>query len=199
MFTGIVQDLGKVQSFDQIKTGFQLSIIAKKSFRLRVGDSLAVNGCCLTVTEKNQAGYSFQVIPETIEKTDFCKLQIGSRVNLEPPVKAQDLLSGHLVSGHIDDVGKIKKITRNKDGVIMQINYAPKFGKYLINKGSIAVDGVSLTIVKATENNFTVALIDETLNKTTLGIKKKNDLVNLEFDLIAKYLESIVKHEKTKR
>lgn len=158
---------------------------------MKLGDSIAVNGVCLTVVSFSSAGFTAEVMAETLAKTNLGDLSPGMKVNLERALRLSDRLGGHLVSGHVDGVGVITGKTQQDIAVVTEITYPQSMGKYLIPKGSVAIDGISLTIVNVSAAAFTVSLIPHTRGLTTLGLKKPGDKVNLEADVVAKYLEKL--------
>jgi len=193
MFTGIVEDLGKVQSLQKGSHSARLRITSGLIVSdVKLGDSIAVNGICLTVTSFDSSGFTVDVMLETLKKTTLGELKPGQEVNLERALRLSDRLGGHLVSGHIDGVGTVIKRTEQDIAVVMRINYPPQLGKYLVPKGSVAIDGTSLTVVDVQPDSFSVSLIPHTRGITTLGHKQTGDTVNLEMDVVAKYLEKIV-------
>jgi riboflavin synthase len=190
MFTGIIQDIGKVESAVKREGNLVLRITSDVlSSGLEIGASVSINGACQTVTELHNNSFVVEAISETLEKTDLGGLKTGSVVNLELPLTPQSLLDGHLVQGHIDCTGKISKISPQSGSVIFSIDYPREFDKYLIEKGSVAVDGISLTVTGTSSGSFETAIIPHTLKNTILANKKTGDKVNLEFDMIAKYIE----------
>jgi riboflavin synthase len=165
---------------------------------VKLGDSIAVNGICLTVVDFNNISFTAEVMAETLTKTNLGDLKPEVKVNLERALRLCDRVGGHLVSGHVDGVGIITRQTRHDIALVSEISYPEEIGKYLIPKGSIAIDGISLTVVNVTSTVFTVSLIPHTRGITSLGLKKVGDKVNLEADVIAKYLEQLVQpSEKT--
>ena len=187
MFTGIIQSVGEVAS----SSGRRLAVRIPDS-RGRIGDSLAVNGICLTITRQQgrppRRVAFFDVSPETRKRTTLADLRPGTRVNLEHPLRLSDELGGHLVQGHVDGTGRVMEIQPDSTGgQIMWLSAPAEVSRYLVPKGSVAVDGVSLTVVKAGRGRFSVALIPHTLSHSNLGRLKKGDPVNLEADLFAKY------------
>jgi len=193
MFTGIVEELGILQTVKKDAINLELTIKAEKILQeIGLGDSIAVNGICLTVTGFSKNNFTVDVMPETFRKTSLAQVQIGSRVNLERALTLQSRLGGHLVSGHIDGVGIIKSKIREKNALIITITAPEQILKYIIPKGSIAIDGISLTIVDHNKDSFWVSLIPHTASLTTLGWKKEGEMVNLEADMIARYLEKLV-------
>lgn len=187
MFTGIIKTVAKVKKAEK-QNGSLFFIIQKpQGWKIKTGDSIATDGACLTAIKVNQKNYTVELMPETLHKTSFGK-KIPTAVNLEPALKLKDKVDGHFVLGHVDAIGRIEKITKQGLSLVYQISFPKSFAKLAVDKGSIAVDGISLTVVKVLKNSFTVALMAYTLNQTTLGRKKVNEPVNLEFDIIAKYL-----------
>ena len=156
------------------------------------GDSIAVNGCCLTVVEHGDGWWAADAVEETLRRTCLGALVPGDRVNLERPVRLSDRLGGHIVQGHVDGVGEIIARTPSEHWEVVEIGLPDGLGKYLVDKGSITVDGVSLTVVEAKANTFTVSLIPETLARTTLGVRQPGDRVNLEADVLAKHVEKLL-------
>ncbi|GIW84509.1 MAG: riboflavin synthase subunit alpha [Gemmataceae bacterium] len=193
MFTGLVQSMGMVRWQGGDQSGRRMLIGgAPLVERLSAGDSVAIDGVCLTVTAKEGDGFAVQVGPETLARTTLGQLRPGDMVNLEPALRAGDPLGGHLVTGHVDTVGTIVAEAHEGEWRYVDIRYPSSFADYLAPQGSIAVDGVSLTVVSCTEDHFRVMLIPHTLAVTTLGRKGAGAPVNLEFDLIAKYICRLV-------
>ncbi len=194
MFTGIVSEAGKVIEFREGKRAWHLKIEAHEVTRdVAMGDSIAVNGCCLTVVKFDETSLSFDLLGETVRLTAFADLAVGQAVNLESSLRFNGKVGGHFVSGHVDAVGEVVKAeTRGKD-LYLQVRIPPEFAGYLVYKGSIAIDGVSLTVAEVFENSFAVWLIPHTLEVTNLSEKAEGSKVHLEFDLLAKYVESLLK------
>ena len=193
MFTGLVEALGAVTQGRVEGTGRTLTVADPPlPAESRLGDSVAVNGCCLTVVQRDDAGFTFQAGPETLCLTNLGELSEGSRVNLERPLRVGDRLGGHFVQGHVDAVGRIAE--RKRDGAWETVWFScpPELTRYMVRKGSIAVDGVSLTLVDVLPDGFSVALIPHTLDMTTLGFKQAGDAVNLEADCLAKHVEKLL-------
>ncbi len=193
MFTGLVEETGKL--FEKIKTGdgFQLSFTAKKVMDdLEIGSSICVNGVCLTVVKKDFEHFSVDAIEETLKKTNLGSLQNGDKVNLERPLKADARLGGHFVLGHVDTTGKIVNIQELTNSHFVTISYPKEFKNYLIFVGSISIDGVSMTVAQLNDNTFSVGIIPHTWNETIFSSKKNGDSVNLEFDVLGKYVERIM-------
>lgn len=202
MFTGIVVELGKVYEIQKLAQGARLRIYSKDLInRASIGDSISVNGVCLTVCEidKSKSVISFDVSHETLQKTTLGELRKDEPVNLEPALTLNTPLGGHIVSGHVEGLGKIKKIEKIGNDLKIEIEAPEEILRYCIKKGSIAVDGVSLTIVDLYSNSFTVVLIPHTAKMTTLGFKKIGSSVNLESDIIAKYIEKFVNQFKNNK
>jgi riboflavin synthase len=200
MFTGIITAKGKLKEIKKAGKIYQLGIIGEgKISGLKKGDSIAVDGVCLTLKENKNGILYFDVIPTTFNNTRFKYIRTGCILNLELPVKIDSFISGHLVTGHVDCVGQIKNIKKAKDGYSMDIKFPNEYKIYVVEKGSIAVNGVSLTIQKIKGNYFSVDLIPITLNHTNLGVTKIGDKVNLEFDYIGKYILNYLKNLKFER
>jgi len=188
MFTGIVEEMGKVSSAQS--SG--LSIEADKSLEgIEMGDSVAVNGVCLTVAEFNDERFSAAVMPETLKRTNLGSLAAGDKVNLERALTLQKGIGGHLVQGHIDGTGRVSSIAPEGEAILITIKALSPVMRYIVEKGFIAVDGVSLTVVSCNAASFTVSMVGYTREHTTLGVRKAGDEVNLEVDIIAKYVERL--------
>jgi len=194
MFTGIVEELGSIAG---IKKGARSAVLRVDSTvvigDVKLGDSISVNGVCLTVVGFTKSSFSAEVMAETLRRSNLGGLKSGGKVNLERALRPTDRLGGHFVSGHIDGVGTIKSVVKEDIADVFTIFAPVSVMKYVIEKGSIAVDGISLTVVDLTEDAFRVSLIPHTSANTTLGFKKAGDTVNLESDLIAKYIERLLK------
>jgi riboflavin synthase len=188
MFTGIIQNMAKVQKLERSSDSIVLTMQTPKKWQIKPGDSIATDGVCLTVTKVSKSTYKTELMTETLSKTTFGN-KIPNRLNLERPLKLNDFLNGHIVQGHVDDVGRIAGIKSNGSSKIIKVSFNKKFASYVVPKGSIAIDGVSLTVVECQPNWFSVSLVKYTLDHTNLGKKKSGDLVNLEFDIIAKYAQ----------
>ena len=193
MFTGIVENVGKVISLTEMSESWRLELdLPFDSFDgLEAGASLAVNGCCLTFREDSKGIASFDLLDETLEKTNLGNLKQGSLVNLERSLLANGRLGGHFVTGHIDACGKIEVFEERGKNLYLQFQVPESFTQYLVDKGCIAVDGCSLTVCDVKDSSFAVWLIPHTLGKTNLLSKKVGDFLNLEFDLLAKYVEKL--------
>ena len=194
MFTGLIAELGKVENLKKENNSYRLTIQADKiTPLLKLGESVCCNGACLTVTKFTKNTFTVDVMPETARRTTIGSLQNGSRINLERTLHLTDGLDGHIVSGHIDGVGTISKIVQEGIAKVVTVSAVPELLHYVVEKGSIAIDGISLTVAQVTNSSFTVSLIPTTVKDTTLGFKKAGDKVNLETDIIGKYVEKMLK------
>ena len=190
MFTGLVQHLGEVVAVLDAPPGKRLVVGAGPlAVAAELGDSIAINGCCLTVVAAAGEQLSFEAGPETLARTNLGQLAVGGRVNLEPSLRVGDKLGGHFVSGHIDAVGTLEARQDDGEWCTLWFAFPPTLGRYMVSKGSIAVDGVSLTLVAVERQRFSVALIPHTLAHTTLGSLPPGGSVNIEVDMLAKYVE----------
>ena len=189
MFTGLIEEIGKISSFEAIDNSKKLTISAQKILEdIHIDDSICVNGVCLTVTRFTAKSFIVQVVDETLSKTNLGNLKEHDSVNLERSLRPTDRLGGHFVQGHIDGIAKIIDIKPQSAGRLIQISLPDALKQYMIERGSIAIDGISLTIAQKDENVITIALIPHTLTKTTIGIRKNGDSVNIEADLLGKYI-----------
>ncbi len=196
MFTGLIQEIGLVKRAVREKGVLRLAIEAPKVSReLRVNDSVAVSGVCLTVVALAVPLFEVEVVEETLRKTTLSGWQAGQRVNLEPCVRLSDRLGGHLVQGHVDAVARVAGIRYQQGGVLLTLKLPPPLMKYVIPRGSIAVDGVSLTVARLNDNQVAISLIPHTLEHTTLSDLKPGDAVNIEVDLVGKYVERLFPHQ----
>ena len=193
MFTGIVRELGTVVALERGRGSAQLVVDAPATAAEgpRVGDSVALNGCCLTVTSLAGSQLSFTAVPETLERTSLGSLVEGSRLNVEPALRVGDALGGHIVQGHVDGLGTVSEVVPEGDGTRITISGGEDLLRYCVYKGSIALDGVSLTIAAIGNEHFEIALIPHTLEVTTLGELSSGDRVNLEVDVLAKHVERL--------
>jgi riboflavin synthase len=189
VFTGLVQDLGTVAAVDAAADGVRLTVAT--GLELSGGDSVAVNGVCLTATEVTVDGFSADVMHETLRRSSLAGLGPGDRVNLELPLRAADRLGGHFVQGHVDGLGTVSGVREDGFARVVTIAAPPELLRYVVEKGSIAVDGVSLTVSGIGDDWFAVSLIPETLERTILGTAVPGQLVNLEVDVLAKYVEKV--------
>jgi len=193
VFTGLVQDLGQVDAVDATGDGARLRLRTALAGEVREGDSVAVNGVCLTATAVDADGFAADVMHETLRRSSLAQAVPGGRVNLELPLRASDRLGGHVVQGHVDGVGRIAAVREDGFARVVTVAAPPELLRYVVEKGSIAVDGVSLTVARLDDEGFDVSLIPETLERTTLGAAAVGDAVNLEVDVLAKYVERLVR------
>ncbi len=192
MFTGIIEEIGKVSDVNPIPGGKTIKISAVKILNdISVNDSVSVNGVCLTATKVDEQGFKVDAVGVTLEKSTFSELQISSPVNLERSLKLSDRLSGHFVLGHVNGTGVIKEIIKLGDNYLMRVNVPDNMKKYLIDEGSITIDGISLTIAELKDSTIGISIIPHTWNKTTLQYKNAEDRVNIETDVLAKYAEKL--------
>jgi riboflavin synthase len=193
MFTGLVQDLGTVAAVDDTPDGVRLRLRTSLADQVGEGDSVAVNGVCLTATEVADGAFAADVMQESLRRSALRTVASeGARVNLELPLRASDRLGGHVVQGHVDGVGTVRSVREEGFSRVVAIEAPPDLLRYVVEKGSIAVDGVSLTVSRIDDASFDVSLIPETLERTTLGGAAPGMLVNLEVDVLAKYVEKLV-------
>lgn len=193
MFTGIVEEIGSIKS---IKKGTKSSVLTINASTIledtKIGDSICTNGVCLTVSNISLSGFDADVMAETLRKSNLENLTIGSKVNLERALNLKTRLGGHLVSGHIDGIGKITSMIKEDNAIWVDINTSPEILKYIVYKGSVAIDGISLTVAYIDDKSFKVSIIPHTLDKTILSNKTIGDTVNLECDVIGKYVEKLL-------
>ena len=195
MFTGIIQALGTMSRLIRQGDEGLLSITTDLPLDdVRIGDSIAVNGVCLTVTAKGSQTFTADVSAETLARTNLGSLHPGASVNLEKSLRLQDFLGGHLVLGHVDGLGRISEKTVRTKSLLFVFEVPDRLSKYIVEKGSLAVDGISLTVNRCVRNQFHVNMIPHTAHKTTLGSKRVSDLVNIETDIIGKYVERLMQH-----
>ena len=195
MFTGIVEELGTVAAVHDQGDAIRLSVRAVTALDgTRLGDSISVNGCCLTVAAIEGDTWTADLMQETLDKTSLAGVAPGDKVNLERAMTAGTRLGGHLVQGHVDGVGAVVRRTPSEHWDVVEISLPPELARYVVPKGSICVDGVSLTVVEVGPESFTVSLIPETLSRTTLGTRRPGDRVNLETDVIARHVEKLMPH-----
>ena len=194
MFTGIVEETGRVEGLSKTSSGISLQIaVGRTAENLKVGDSIAVNGCCLTVVAIRDGSHlQFDLLNETWERTNLQFVSAGSLVNLERPLRADGRLDGHFVTGHIDGLGRIVRWERTGADHVLDIAPPAELMRYIVQKGSIAVDGISLTVAAVREKTFTVWIIPHTFEITALRERKVNDAVNLEIDILGKYVEKFL-------
>ncbi|MFD7500455.1 riboflavin synthase [Streptomyces sp. NPDC059850] len=196
MFTGIVEELGEIVAVENLDDASRFQVRGPVVTEgARHGDSIAVNGVCLTVVDTGDGHFSADVMAETLNRSSLGALTVGSRVNLERPMALGGRLGGHLVQGHVDGTGTLVEREPSEHWEIVKISLPAGLGRYVVEKGSITVDGISLTVVDAGPDYFTVSLIPTTLDLTTLGVKQPGDPVNLEVDVLAKYVERLLNHD----
>lgn len=193
MFTGIVEEMGAVVSVEKTLKGARLTVLASIVMDdLKIGDSVSVNGVCLTAVSIGKSDFSVDVSPETLAVTTLGGVAVGAPVNLERAMRFNERIGGHLVAGHVDGVGVVKSRRQEGESIVMTVEAPSSILRYCVTKGSIAVDGVSLTINEVTDRAFSVAIIPHTAKVTTLGLKQVNEFLNLESDLIGKYVERLL-------
>ena len=192
MFTGLVADLGTVSDVAATADGVRLQVATPLAAELSEGDSVAVNGVCLTAVSADAQGFTAEVMNETLRRSSLAEVAAGRRVNLELPLRAQDRLGGHVVQGHVDGVGAVSAVEDDGFARVVTIEAPAGLLRYVVEKGSIAVDGVSLTVASVSPDTFAVSLIPETLERTNLGAAAPGTPVNLEVDVLAKYVEKLV-------
>ncbi|MFS0553520.1 riboflavin synthase [Brevibacillus sp. 179-C9.3 HS] len=193
MFTGLVEEVGVLESIQGNEQASRLIIRAQQVLEgVKIGDSIAVNGICLTVTSYTNRQFSVDVMPQTMNKTSLRQLRSGQRVNLERAMRLGDRFGGHIVSGHVDGTGTVVSREVNANAVLFQIEASSQLLKYVIARGSICIDGISLTVVDVENSRFTVSIIPHTLANTSLADRRPGDMVNLEADVIGKYVERLL-------
>jgi len=192
MFTGLVLGVGRIASMERSESGARIVIETPLVAELHTGDSIAVNGVCLSATSLRNGSFLADAMNETLSRTSLGDLAPGAQVNLELPLRASDRLGGHMVQGHVDGVGRVASVREDGFARRIEIEAPPELLRYVIEKGSIAVDGVSLTVSAVVSRSFTVSLIPETLQRTNLGQAAPGDRVNLEVDVLAKYVEKLM-------
>ena len=196
MFTGLIQEVGTIVSVVQNTEGKEFIIKAPSLIKeIQIDDSVATNGCCLTATQIKGDTFKVQAVHMTLQKTSVGMLKSGDKVNLELSLRPNDRLGGHFVQGHVNAMGQIKQIKTTGENWEIEVSIPPELRKYMISEGSVCLDGISLTIAKLTPSSLTVAIIPHTLEKTTLGTKKVGDHLNLEVDMIAKYIENFLRFD----
>jgi len=199
MFTGIIEEIGKVEQVSLSGTNLRLKVKASRILSdLKPGDSMNINGACQTVVEVKDNHFTVEAVEETLRRTNLGQLRTGDSVNLERALRISDRLGGHLVSGHVDFVGRIKSINQKDQSQVFEFEIPPEYLTHFVEKGSVAIDGISLTVVQIFKTWFIVSIIPFTMKNTTLGTKKIGDAVNIETDLIGKYVERILTARKDK-
>lgn len=200
MFTGIVEEIGSISGIKQGKNSEILTIKAKKVLEdTKIGDSIAVNGICLTVTALSSDSFTADVMHETINRSSLSKLKYGSKVNLERAMPVNGRFGGHIVSGHVDGIGTIINIKPDDNAIWYKIQANQQILKYIVEKGSITIDGISLTVAKVSETDFSISAIPHTVEQTILKEKRQGDIVNLETDILAKYIEKLLNSTQNKQ
>jgi len=195
MFTGIIEEMGTVEKL-WIGSSYRLRIRAKKVLQgTKPSHSIAIDGVCLTATEVDRESFSVEIMAQTLNKTNLSLVKEGDKVNLERATSLSSLLGGHIVTGDVDGVGKISRMDKRVGETVMQIEFLPRLARYIVNQGRVSLNGVSLTVADCRASNFTVHLIPFTLNNTTLGQKKRGNLLNLEVDIISKYIEKMIQSQ----
>jgi riboflavin synthase len=192
MFTGLIADVGGVIALERDDAGATLRIRTRLAEQLQEGDSIAVNGVCLTAAEVGDESFRAEAMLQTLERSSLGELHPGARVNLELPLRAGDRLGGHVVQGHVDGTGTVSEITQEGFARVLEIETDPRLERYLVEKGSVALDGVSLTVSALREHGFSVSLIPETLKRTSLGGIVEGAVLNVEVDILAKHLERLM-------
>ena len=199
MFTGIVEEKGSVRYMQLTGESGVLAVKAKKVLeRTKIGDSIAVNGVCLTVTSLQPDGFTADVMAETIRRSSLGSCKVGSQVNLERAMAADGRFGGHIVSGHIDGTGVIRSLTREENAIWVSIGTSPQILHLIVEKGSICIDGISLTVAAVDGEGFSVSTIPHTVAQTNLSQRRRGDPVNLETDVVGKYIEKLLRPEETK-
>ncbi|MDQ4071727.1 MAG: riboflavin synthase [Actinomycetota bacterium] len=198
MFTGLVEDRGRVRRSEGAR-GVRLTVATRLAAELEPGDSVAVNGVCLTATTEAGGAFTADVMAETARSSSLAALADGDEVNLELPLRAGERLGGHIVQGHVDGVGEVEWTEAEGAARVVRVAASPELLRYVVEKGSIAVDGVSLTVASVDDQGFTVSLVPETLARTTLGAARAGRAVNLEVDMLAKHLEKLLAHREVAR
>ena len=193
MFTGIIEELGKIQEIETRSSGMRFTISAKLVMDdLNIGDSISINGVCLTVTEKKEKEFSLDLVPETLDKSNLGELIEGNYVNLERAMQTSDRFGGHILQGHVETLGVILDKQTFEDNAVLSVGLDLEWIRFCIPKGSISLDGISLTIAKIDANIIEIVLIPHTLENTTLGLKSKSDTLNIETDIIGRYVDRLI-------
>lgn len=193
MFTGIIEEVGSIERIKQTGNAILMTIASKKLLEdVKLGDSIAVNGVCLTVTSFDKGSFTVDVMPETVKATSLKQLSRGSNVNLERAMAAGGRFGGHFVSGHVDGIGEVIKKQKQDNAIYYEIEVSEALRNYIIMKGSIAIDGTSLTVFGVTDTSFTISIIPHTISETIIGAKGQGDIVNIECDMVGKYIEQFI-------
>ncbi|MDN5470641.1 MAG: riboflavin synthase [Lactococcus lactis] len=192
MFTGIIEELGEVSRLQKREKSFKISIRASLILEdMKLGDSISTNGLCLTISEFNQKEFTADIMPESLNRSNFGTLNVGAKVNLERAMSLNGRFGGHIVSGHIDGVGQILEVKKEENAIWFEIKTSLNLMRYTVEKGSITIDGISLTVAQVKSKSFSVSIIPHTLKKTIMADKKVGDTVNLENDILGKYIEKL--------
>jgi riboflavin synthase len=200
MFTGLIEDVGTIVQLSPIPDGLTIGIESKViTDELKLGDSVAVNGVCLTVTKIENTQFTVEAVLETLQKSTLKKMKIGSKINLERAIRFGDRMGGHFVQGHVDGKGTIQRIKPVGSAVWFGIKVSDEFDRYIIHKGSIAIDGISLTVAEKSDGAVKISVIPHTYQNTNLTLLKEGDSVNIELDMMAKYIENMVNPKKTEK
>lgn len=199
MFTGIIKKLSKIERVFEKNESLFVEVQKPKNWKIWIGESISINGVCSTVKNLSKNNFQVEYMPETIAKTTVGDFRKGMEVNLEKSLKMNDLLDGHIVQGHIDTTGKITEIATVKESKVMKVTVPSKFMKFIAEKGSVSIDGISLTVVKTGRCWFSVSLVSYTLENTNLGKIKRGEKINIETDILAKYLDKLLKKQYAKK
>ena len=192
MFTGIIEELGEVSRLQKREKSFKISIRASLILEdMKLGDSISTNGLCLTVSEFNQKEFTADIMPESLNRSNLGTLNVGAKVNLERAMPLNGRFGGHIVSGHIDGVGQILEVKKEENAIWFEIKTSLNLMRYIVEKGSITIDGISLTVAQVKSKSFSVSIIPHTLKETIMAYKKVGDTVNLENDILGKYIEKL--------
>jgi riboflavin synthase len=193
MFTGLIEEIGTIKTSQRFSGGIRITVVCKKILEdTKIDDSISINGVCQTIIAINESGFTVEAVEETISKTTLGKFHSGKKVNLERAIRLSERLGGHLVQGHVDCTGKVIAIKNDLSGKLLTINFPEKDSRYIVALGSICIDGVSLTVARKENNSFTVSIIPHTWELTTINELRTGDDVNLEYDIIGKYVEQMV-------
>lgn len=197
MFTGLIEEVGRLKRLTRTGEGVNLTIEAKKTLEgMNIGDSIAINGICLTVTDIGRSEFSLQAVSETIRNSTASKWNVGEKINLERAMKVSDRLGGHIVQGHVDGMGTVEAINMGELSITLKISASSEVLRYVVKKGSICVEGISLTVAEVDDKSFSVAIIPHTWQNTNLNVLTRGSKVNLETDILARYVEKFMSENK---